>query len=51
MLEYCNVWNLKVNSAKTKVVIFSRDRNRMEDAPQFSFDNENLKLLHDFFLI
>jgi hypothetical protein len=43
MLEYCYVWNSKMNSAKTKVVIFSRGRNCMEDAWQFSVDNENLE--------
>jgi hypothetical protein len=30
------------------LVIFSWGRNRMEDAPQFSFDNENMELVHDF---
>jgi hypothetical protein len=40
--------DLKVNSAKTNVVIFSLDRNRMADVPQFSFDHKNLELVHDF---
>jgi hypothetical protein len=37
-----------VNSAKTKVAMFSRGRDGIENAPQFSFDKENLELVHDF---
>jgi hypothetical protein len=37
-----------VNSAKTKVVIFPKGRNRIDDASQFSFDNKNFELVHSF---
>lgn len=47
MYDYCNLWGLKVNAAKTKVVIFSKckiNKNRFE----FFYDNVKLDIVDDF---
>ena len=46
MKSYCEMWKLKVNSDKTKIVIFSRSKNRSRE--EFYFNNNKLDILEDF---
>ena len=44
--EYCNLWKLKVNADKTKVVVFGNGR--LPQNLSFSYDNLNLEIVKKF---
>jgi hypothetical protein len=46
MYLYCKSWNLQVNPAKTKVVIFSKTK--VKDPPSFVYDGNKLDVDDDF---
>jgi hypothetical protein len=41
--EYCNLWKLKVNADKTKVIVFGSER--LPHNLSFSYDNMNLGII------
>lgn len=43
---YCNMWNLKVNTKKTKIVIFSRGLVRK--TPDFYYGSEKIEIVSDY---
>ena len=47
LYEYCNTWKLKVNAAKTKVMIF-RKGGRLPQNLNFTYDNNQLKIVNKF---
>ena len=46
MSEYCSNWNLKVNTDKTKVVIFSKGKTR--NKPDFIYEGAKLDIVDEF---
>lgn len=44
--SYCNNWDLKVNSDKTKIVIFSRGKIR--NLPSFNFNNDSIDVVFEY---
>ena len=44
--SYCTEWKLKVNSTKTKIIIFSK--RKPKNLPIFIFDNNILEIVHEF---
>ena len=42
---YCNSWKLKLNTSKTKVLIFSKGRQRLYN---FKFENENIETVSEY---
>ena len=44
--NYCENWNLKVNAAKFKVIIFSKKE--LEEKPTFTYRGEELEVVDDF---
>ena len=46
VFEYCNNWSLKVNTEKTKVVIFSRGKVRRYK--EFRFGNKIIDIIYDY---
>ena len=46
IFHYCNIWSLKVNIDKTKVVIFSRGKIR--NIPLFNYGNVDLEVVDDY---
>ncbi len=44
--SYCTQWKLKVNSSKTKVIIFSKRKPRI--MPKLVFDNKPLEIVTEF---
>ena len=46
LCAYCDIWKLKVNVAKTKVVIFSKGKSK--DTPIFHYDNGMLEVVEEF---
>ena len=47
MLEhYCNIWGLKINVSKTKIIVFSRGKIR--NLPQLYFQNELIGIEFDY---
>jgi competence CoiA-like predicted nuclease len=44
--EYCNLWKLKVNADKTKVMVFGNGR--LPQNLSFSYDNLNLEIVKNF---
>ncbi len=46
MHNYCNVWQLQVNTAKTKVVIFSKGK--LRNKPEFFLNGDKLDVVDDF---
>ena len=44
--EYCNNWNLTVNTDKTKIVIFSRGK--VTSYPAFVFGHSNIEVVDDY---
>ena len=46
MCAYCDIWKLKVNSAKTKVVIFSKGKSK--NTPIFHYNDALLEVVEDF---
>ena len=43
--NYCDKWNLKINTSKTKIMIFSRGKVRRY--PIFQFKNEPIEVVDD----
>ena len=43
--DYCDAWRLKFNSSKTKVLVFSRGRQREYT---FTFKNETLEIVNEY---
>ena len=43
--EYCNIWKLKVNAEKTKIVIFSNGR--LPNNLHFLYDGNNLEIVRE----
>ena len=46
MHDYCNIWKLEVNIAKTKVVVFSKGKIR--NIPAFTYGGLDLDVVDDF---
>jgi len=46
MYQYCEDWNLKINTAKTKVLVFSRGKIR--NLPNIMFGNSKLEVVFDY---
>jgi len=46
MLDYCTQWKIKVNTSKTKIVIFSRGKIRKK--PVFTYSNTRIEITDDF---
>ena len=44
--NYCNLWHLKVNASKTKIIIFSRGKIRIK--PIFTFGNDEISVCDDY---
>jgi phage gpG-like protein len=44
--EYCNLWKLKVNADKTKVMVFGNGR--LPQNLSFSYDNLNIVIVKNF---
>ena len=48
MLEhYCNIWGLKINVNKTKIVGFF-SRGKIRNIPKITFDNSDLEIVFDY---
>ena len=48
MSDYCNLWGLKVNTAKTKVVIFWKNKRGLRNDPNFLFEGSILQIVDHF---
>ena len=48
MSDYCNLWGLKVNTAKTKVVIFWKNKRGLHNVPNFLFEGSILQIVDHF---
>ena len=48
MFEYCNLWKLKVNPNKTKVLVFWKNKRGLQNLPRFYYDHKVLEIV-DFF--
>ena len=46
MCDYCKKWKLKINTSKTKVMIFSRGKVRKCD--DFTYDGRRLEIVYEF---
>ena len=46
LFDYCKLWDLKVNTEKTNIVIFSRGKIRVY--PTFKFGEENIQVVEDY---
>ena len=46
MCQYCEDWNLKINTSKTKVLVFSRGKIR--NLPSIMFGNNKLEVVFDY---
>ena len=46
LFDYCTLWHLKVNTTKTKVVVFSRGKIRKR--PAFTYAGDELDVVDDF---
>ena len=44
--DYCNVWDLKVNTTKTNIVIFSRGKIRVY--PTFKFGDQVINVVDEY---
>ena len=47
--DYCSLWNLTVNTSKTKIIIFSRGKVRRY--PDFVFGTEKLDVVDEYMCI
>ena len=47
LYEYCNKWGLKLNTTKTKVMVF-RKRGRLRQHEQWSYNDESLEIVDNF---
>jgi hypothetical protein len=43
--QYCDIWKLKVNTSKTKIVVFSKGRQQMYN---FTFKNEPIEVVNEY---
>ena len=48
MSEYCQQWGLQVNTAKTKIVIFWKNKRGLRNMPRFHFNDNNLEFVDSF---
>ena len=46
--EYCNCNGLRVNTRKTKIMVFARSKTRLRNLPTFKFGNLDLDLVDDY---
>ena len=46
MQSYCNIWKLKINTSKTKIVIFSREKARKYS--EITFRNSSIDVIDNF---
>ena len=46
MQRYCDMWNLKINASKTKIVIFSKGK--LRNKQDFMLINNHLEVVDDF---
>ncbi len=44
--SYCDIWNLTVNTSKTKIVIFSKGK--LRNVPIFTFGQQNIEVQEDY---
>ena len=44
--EYCNIWDLKVNASKTKIIIFSRGK--VKKLPVFTLNDDNIDIVDNY---
>ena len=49
LFDYCQLWHLTVNTAKTKIVIFSRGKVRK--APTFLFGGDEICVCDDYIVV
>jgi len=47
LASYCSVWDLKVNLAKSKIVVF-RKRGQLKKAYKWSYNNENIDVVSGY---
>ena len=45
--SYCDTWGLKVNTTKTKIMVF-RKRGGLRENEQWTYENENIEIVNDF---
>ena len=46
--DYCNYNKLKVNISKTKIMVFTRYKTRLNNIPTFKFGNIDLEQVEDY---
>ena len=46
MQRYCDMWHLKINASKTKIVIFSKGK--LRNKPEFMLNNDRIDVVDDF---
>ena len=46
--EYCNCNGLRINTRKTKNMVFARSKTRLRNLPTFKFGNLDLDLVDDY---
>ena len=46
--DYCNCNKLKVNISKTKIMVFTRYKSRLNNIPTFNFGNIDLEQVEDY---
>jgi len=48
MSEYCTLWVLKVNTAKTKIVVFCKNKQSCKNLDPFLYEGSQLELIDNF---
>ena len=48
MLEYCNIWDLKVNPTKTKVTVFCKNKKTLLKERDFHYNNVKVDIVEEF---
>ena len=48
MSEYCTLWGLKVNTAKTKIVVFCKNKQGFKNLDPFLYEGSQLELIDNF---
>ena len=48
MFEYCNIWDLKVNPTKTKVIVFCYSKKTLTNERDFYYDYDKVDIVEDF---
>ena len=46
--EYCQIWQLKVNTSKTKIMIFTKNNRRANVQPIFRFNGERIDIVDSY---